>query len=239
MSITSLSSLNYDVLVQICAFVNETLLKVTGRIKQPLDSLSKTSRLFHELCFPGLHCEIVIECDIQAALKRLERSEDRQAFFAKYVRFVHMGRSLLLSIAESTTPRILTFKIRDEMGPSIWLASALARLISKMIRLQKLVFWVPDSHTYVFASAFRTFKVLLPDLTTLAASPTCGFLIAHCPTVSSISTSGCHPKHPYHRPGYDSLDLCKAAQEATKLSRVILKKYWMPTLGMALITYIS
>lgn len=87
---TSLSLLNYDVLVHICALVNETPLNATGKIKQPLDSLSKTSRLFHELCYPGLHREITIEGDVRTALKHLEKSEDRQAFFAKYVRYVHV-----------------------------------------------------------------------------------------------------------------------------------------------------
>jgi hypothetical protein len=60
MGTTSSSSLDYDVLVQICALVNETPLNATGKIKLPLDSLSKTCRLFHELCFPGLHREISI-----------------------------------------------------------------------------------------------------------------------------------------------------------------------------------
>ncbi len=88
MATTSLSSLNYDVLVQICALVNETPLDVTDRIRQPLGSLSQTSRLFHELCFAGLHREIAIEGDVAAAWKRLEESEDRQDSFAKHIKFV-------------------------------------------------------------------------------------------------------------------------------------------------------
>lgn len=114
--------------------------------------------------------------------------------------------------------------------PLIWLASALARLISKMTRLQKLIFYVPSgSPTGVFASELQKCNVFLPNVTTLVTVPDNSFLIAHCPNISAISTS--------HLGGEVSR-FFEAAQTATMLTHLTIKQCVADYLGMDISPYI-
>ena len=114
--------------------------------------------------------------------------------------------------------------------PAIWLASVLARLISKMTRLQKFVLYVPPgSHTNIFASELQKSHVLLPKVTTLVTVPCCYVLIALCPNITSISTSH------WGKPS----EFFGAAQTATKLAHLTIKRCRASYLGMNISPYVA
>ena len=89
METSSLASLNYDVLVRICASVSVLPSNTTLEIRRPLDSLSRTCKLFNQLCFPDLHREITIRGDAQSALSRLRERKNCQDFVL-HVRFAYI-----------------------------------------------------------------------------------------------------------------------------------------------------
>lgn len=86
MGTISLANLNYDVLIQICSFVNTTPGNTTDNTNHPLDSLSRTSKLFRSLCFPDLHREITFRGDNHYVFQRLQEGRESEAF-VEYVRF--------------------------------------------------------------------------------------------------------------------------------------------------------
>ncbi len=100
-----------------------------------------------------------------------------------------------------------------------------------MPRLKKLVLYIPKSYASVFASEFRSYNVFLPHVETLAATPTCEFLFAHCPIVSALSTYGHHNVHKHDVRTEDILSFFEAAETAAELVHVTLEKYVPLDLG--------
>ena len=119
----------------------------------------------------------------------------------------------------------------EHVSPS--LAAGFAELVSQMPRLKEFVLYIPKSATSAFASEFRSYDVFLPNVETLAATPTCEFLFACCPVVSSLLTYGRHNVHKHDVGTEDLLSFFKAAATAArKLVHVGLEKYVPLDLGM-------
>jgi hypothetical protein len=105
----------------------------------------------------------------------------------------------------------------------------LARLLSTMQKLEKLVIVIPEYHTANFEAEFT--NLVFPQVKTLVVGPYCDFAARSCPNLQIMSSNG-WPFKESHRYGYlhrnQTMNLIRAAGNVLNLTRLEIDEYWNP-----------
>lgn len=118
----------------------------------------------------------------------------------------------------------------NDHPPPEELAYNLSRFLSSVRRLQKLWLAIPGLYTGPFASHFKAFKLVFPDIRTLIVGPYCQFAILLCPTVATISVNG-YAWRKKRRYEITLPNRCRAlldaARQAPKLVHLVLHEWYI------------
>ena len=118
------------------------------------------------------------------------------------------------------------------------LAPALARLLARLQRVEKLVLVIPEYHTSIFSTEIANLGFRLPTVRTLVVGPLCEFAISLCPNVGTISSNGwnwLHAKAGNRSARTHTQRLIAAASEAAAMvTRFEMMEQWTVDLVEAL-----
>lgn len=204
-----LSLLPYDILRQVCASASSN-----PNSPVPLDGLSKSNKHLRDVSLPELFRNVVIRGRWEFARSRLGALEE----------------------CHDILPHVKVFKFDVYEGdgappPPQSMPSKLAKVLSAMPQLEKLVFVVPEYHGGLFEEAFRQAELVMPSVDVLVVGPYCEFIVAGCPNVSMISTNGWQWLHSdrtreHGRNRDHSMRLIKAAGAASELRHFEMMEWW-------------
>ena len=117
----------------------------------------------------------------------------------------------------------------EKHPPPVELAPALANLLTRMPKLEKLVLVIPEHHTNDFADAFARAKITLSGVHTLVVGTFCDFAVPLCHNVTTISNNGwswLHTEAGKSSGQEHTRALIKAAGRAPKISNLQLMNWW-------------
>ena len=148
-----------------------------------------------------------------------------------------MGSCLLVSrqLADGSLTPYRTFKFdifvadAEKHPPPVELAPALANLLTRMPKLEKLVLVIPEHHIDDFADAFARATFTLPRVHTLVVGTFCDFAVQLCPNATTISNNGwswLHTKAGKSSGQEHTRALIKAAGRAPKIANLELMNWW-------------
>jgi hypothetical protein len=184
----ALSDLNDDVLLEICAALanldaldKQYYISSGEKIKRPsaLSDLSTTSRRFRSLAAPRLFKTVKVGGGWKKASKALGTLESCPDLLS-HVRTFHF--KVVIPYDRNAS--------KQGPPPPSGLETQLVGALSMMPNLHTLHISVPEYHTDVFAEAFETAKLQMPNVTTLVLGCYCGFVANHTPNTTTLSSDG-------------------------------------------------
>ncbi|KAI0347702.1 hypothetical protein BDW22DRAFT_11280 [Trametopsis cervina] len=217
-----LTALNDDVLLLICAALQQLTLKIqTSRDSLTttvyLKVLSLTCKRLRALCIPQLFESITLCCGPEStwadALARLEAWDPAIGRYARAVTITLLSRSK----EELPFPVSLPAK----------LANFLQSIASSSLRLDSLTFLIDTDRTPLFAAEFARRRLVFPGVRRLTLGPANEVLIAHFPDTHTLSGRRyewlTNAKEPSHA-------LVRAAAGLERLECLVLREHWDPRL---------